>query len=81
MWYSELYWNIIWYKWWNNINKVKIQLSLPKSYTGFTKDDFLISVGYTDKFSIDDLNEKLIGMKIIFILLMIKIYLLMKELL
>ncbi len=54
MWYSELYWNIIWYKWWNNINKVKIQLSLPKSYTGFTKDDFLISVGYTDKFSIDD---------------------------
>jgi len=47
MWYSELYWNVIWYDWWNNINKVKIQISLPKSYTWFTEDDFLISVGYS----------------------------------
>ena len=47
MWYSELYWNVIWYDWWNNINKVKIQISLPKSYTWFTEDDFLISAGYS----------------------------------
>ncbi len=47
MWYSELYWNVIWYDWWNNINKVKIQISLPKSYTWFTMDDFLISAGYS----------------------------------
>ena len=47
MWYSELYWNVIWYEWWNNINKVKIQISLPKSYTWFTMDDFLISAGYS----------------------------------
>jgi len=54
MWYSELYWNVIWYDWWNNINKTKIQISLPKSYTWFTKDDFLISAGYSDSFDIDD---------------------------
>lgn len=47
MWYSELYWDIIWYEWWNNINNVKIQISLPKSYTWFTEDDFLISAGYS----------------------------------
>ena len=47
MWYSELYWNAIWYEWWNSIDKVKIQISLPKSYTGFTADDFIISAGYS----------------------------------
>ena len=47
MWYSELYWDVIWYEWWTNINKVKIQISLPKSYTWFTNDDFLISAGYS----------------------------------
>ena len=47
MWYSELYWTVIWYEWWNNINKVKIKISLPKSYTWFTKDDFIISAGYS----------------------------------
>ena len=47
MWYSELYWDVIGYDWWNNINKVKIQISLPKSYTWFTNDDFLISAGYS----------------------------------
>ena len=47
MWYSELYWDVVWYEWWNYINKVKIQISLPKSYTWFTSDDFLISAGYS----------------------------------
>ena len=47
MWYSELYWDVIGYRWWNNINKVKIQISLPKSYTWFTMDDFLISAGHS----------------------------------
>jgi len=47
MWYSELYWDVIWYEWWVNINKVKIQISLPKSYTWLTMDDFLISAGYS----------------------------------
>jgi len=53
MWYSELYWNVIWYEWWNNINKVKIQISLPKSYTWFTMDDFLISAGYSYEWNQD----------------------------
>ena len=53
MWYSELYWNVIWYEWWNNINKVKIQISLPKSYTWFTEDDFLISAGYSYEWNED----------------------------
>jgi len=47
MWYSELYWDMIGYEWWVNINKVKIQISLPKSYTWFTVDDFIISAGYS----------------------------------
>ena len=47
MWYSELYWDVIGYEWWTNISKVKIQISLPKSYTWFTMDDFLISAGYS----------------------------------
>ena len=47
MWYSELYWNAVWYDWWNNINKVQIQITLPKPYTWFTNDDFLISAWYS----------------------------------
>ena len=58
MWYSELYWNVIWYDWWNNINNVKIQISLPKSYTWFTEDDFLISAGYSYETS-DDFGWKI----------------------
>ena len=53
MWYSELYWNVIGYDWWNNINKVKIHVSLPKSYTWFTDDDFLISAGYSYEWNKD----------------------------
>lgn len=54
MWYSELYWNVIWYWRSNSINNVQIELTLPKAYTWFTKDDFLITAWYSDKTSIDD---------------------------
>lgn len=54
MWYAELYRNVIWYWRSNSIDNVQIELNLPKSYSWFTKDDFLISAGYTDKYSIDD---------------------------
>jgi len=54
MWYSELYWNVIWYNRNNDINNVQIELTLPKSYTWLTKDDFLITAWYSDKTSIDD---------------------------
>ena len=53
-WYAELYRNVIWYWRSNSINNVQIELTLPKAYTWLTKDDFLISAGYTDKYSIDD---------------------------
>lgn len=56
MWYSELYRNVIWYDWSNDIEKVQVELTLPKAYSWFTKDDFLISAGYTDKYSIDDFD-------------------------
>ena len=59
MWYSELYWNVVWYDWWNNINKVKIQISLPKPYTWFTNDDFLISAGYSNTTSINEFEWKI----------------------
>jgi len=54
MWYSELYWNIIWYNRSNSIQNVQIELTLPKIYTWLTKDDFLITAWYSDKTSIDD---------------------------
>ena len=54
MWYSELYRNVIWYNRNNDINNVQIVLRLPKAYTWFTKDDFLITAWYSDKTSIDD---------------------------
>ena len=54
MWYAELYRNVIWYWRSNSIDNVQIELTLPKAYSWFTKDDFLISAGYTDKYSIDD---------------------------
>lgn len=54
MWYSELYWNVIWYDWDVDINNVKIQLNLPKAYTWFTKDDFIISLWHTDYYDIDE---------------------------
>ena len=58
-WYSELYWNVIGYEWDSNINKTKIELTLPKQYTWFVKEDFLISTGYSDYSSIDDFDWEL----------------------
>lgn len=56
MWYSELYWNVIWYNRNNDINKVYVELTLPKAYNWLTKDDFLITAWYSDKTSIDDFD-------------------------
>ena len=49
MWYAELYWNLVWYDFDTNINKVKAELILPKAYTWFTKDDFLITTDWKSK--------------------------------
>lgn len=46
MWYSELYWNLVWNGFDTNINKVKSIIYLPKIYTGFTSDDFLITINW-----------------------------------
>lgn len=54
MWYSELYRNVIWYDRSNSIKNVQIELTLPKTYTWLTKDDFLITAWYSKKTSIDD---------------------------
>ena len=43
MWYAELYWNIVWSEFDTNINKVKAVIYLPKVYTGFSSNDFLIT--------------------------------------
>ena len=47
--YSELYWNLVWYDFDTNINKVKAVLFLPKTYTGFTAEDFLITTDWKTK--------------------------------
>ena len=47
--YSELYWNLVWYDFDTNINKVRAVILLPKTYTGFTNDDFLITTDWTTK--------------------------------
>lgn len=46
MWYAELYWNLVWYDFDTNIKKVKAELILPKAYTWFTADDFLITTDW-----------------------------------
>ena len=47
MWYSELYWNLVWNDFDTNINKVKAVIYLPKTYTGFSSSDFLITVDWS----------------------------------
>ena len=42
--YAELYWNLVWFNFDTNINNVKAEIYLPKTYTGLSPDDFLISV-------------------------------------
>ena len=49
MWYSELYWNLVGYDFDTNINKVRAELILPKVYTWFTKDNFLITTDWASK--------------------------------
>ena len=44
MWYAELYWNLVGNDIDTTVDKVRAELALPKSYTWFTNDDFLISV-------------------------------------
>ena len=47
MWYAELYWNLVGYDFDTNINKVKAEINLPKIYTWFKDDDFLITVDWS----------------------------------
>ena len=47
--YAELYWNLVWYDFDTNINNVRATLILPKTYTWFTKDDFLITTDWKSK--------------------------------
>ena len=49
MWYAELYWNLVWNEFDTNINNVRAVLHLPKAYTGFTSDDFLITTDWKSK--------------------------------
>jgi hypothetical protein len=49
MWYAELYWNVVGNQFDTNINNVRAELILPKSYTNFTKDDFLITTDWISK--------------------------------
>ena len=43
MWYSELYWNVVWDKFDTNIWNVTVSINLPKTYTWFKAADFLIT--------------------------------------
>ena len=52
-WYHELYWNLVWYDFDTNINKVRAEIHLPKIYAWFTKSDFLITVDWKST-SVDD---------------------------
>ena len=54
-WYSELYWNIVWYDFDTNINKVRAEIVLPKKYNWFLSDDFLITVDWKSS-SVRDFN-------------------------
>ena len=47
--YAELYWNLVGYDFDTNINKVKAELILPKTYTWFTADDFLVTTDWKSK--------------------------------
>ena len=49
MWYAELYWNLVGYDFDTNINKVRAELILPKTYTWFTTEDFLITTDWKSK--------------------------------
>ena len=44
--YAELYWNLVWYDFDTNINKIRAELILPKAYTWFTANNFLITTDW-----------------------------------
>lgn len=44
--YAELYWNLVWFDFDTNIDNVKAELYLPKTYTGLSPEDFLITVDW-----------------------------------
>ncbi len=46
LWYHELYRNIVWYDFDTNINKVRAEITLPKKYSWFTSEDFLITTDW-----------------------------------
>lgn len=46
MWYSELYWNIVWYEFETSIQNVTAVINLPKIYTWFTSSNFLITADW-----------------------------------
>ena len=47
--YAELYWNLVGYDFDTNIDKVKAEIILPRTYTWFTADDFLITTDWKSK--------------------------------
>jgi len=49
MWYSELYWNLVWDEFDTNINNVRAEIILSKPYTWLTSDDFLITTDWNSK--------------------------------
>ena len=54
MWYSELYWNVIWYEWDAPIHSPKIIINLPKAYSWFTDEDFIISLWFNQYHNIHE---------------------------
>ena len=54
-WYTELYWNIVWYDFDTDIDKFYAELYLPQKYNWFISDDFLITVDWTTT-SVRDFN-------------------------
>ena len=44
--YAELYWNLVWFNFDTSIDNVKAEIYLPKTYTGLSPEDFLISVDW-----------------------------------
>lgn len=46
---SELYRNLVWYDFDTNINTVTAEIILPKVYTGFTSEDFLITTDWNTR--------------------------------
>ena len=47
--YAELYWNLVGYDFDTNIKNVKAEIFLPKTYTWFTANDFLITADWYTK--------------------------------